>query len=241
MAMAKKQKLEDPWKDKIELIKRTVCKGATDDELQLFLHFCQKTGLDPIAKQIYSIPRRMGRTIQVSIDGFRLIADRTGCYAPGSETLYAYDDKGVLISATSFVKKMTPDGTWHEIAHTLFWEEYAPHVSNNPLASQMKRVMLGKACEGANLRKSFPANFSGIYSPEEMLQAEKIEEVVEDKSSEIINLVGNDWVLRKKILDYYKANSLEEIDHKHHETILKRLRTQKKETSSNNDEEAPCA
>lgn len=171
------------WDTKKDLIKRTIAKGSTDEELELFIHACKRTGLDPFMKQIYAVKRwsaadkREVMTMQTSIDGFRLIAERTGRYAPGAEPKYHYNDKGELVSATSFVKKMTLDGTWHEIAATAFFDEYAQRKKEGGLTQfweKMPHVMLAKCAECLALRKAFPAELSGIYSFEEMAQASKV-------------------------------------------------------------------
>jgi phage recombination protein Bet len=169
-----------------KLIKDTVCKGANDEEFKLFLHICVKTGLDPLMKQIYSIPLGGKRTIIVAIDGLRLIAERTNKYAPGREATFTYDKDGKLLSATAYIKKMTPDGTWHEISCTANFSEYNP--GRNPIWTKMPHVMLAKCAEGAALRKAFPSNMSGLYIREEMDQAVKsgnVEDLINAEVDEI--------------------------------------------------------
>ncbi len=159
----------------IDLIKQTVCKGATDNELQLFLYTCKHAGVDPLLKQIYAVKRKGVMTIQLSIDGLRTIAERTGRYAPGAEPKYTYNSNNELLSATAYVNKMTPDGTWHTVAATAYFKEYVqsfldekkrPYVSK--FWQKMPHIMLAKCAESNALRKAFPFELGGLYSSEEM-------------------------------------------------------------------------
>lgn len=160
-------------------IRKMIGNGISDTDFAVFLHQCKRTGLDPLLKQIYCIPMGGKVNIMTSIDGARLIAERTGKYAPGSKTEFELDKNGNLISATAFVKKMTNDGTWHEVSATAYLSEYA---GNSPLWKRMPRVMLEKCAEMRCLRRSFANDLSGLYAKEEMDQAEQADvEIIEDK------------------------------------------------------------
>jgi phage recombination protein Bet len=160
--------------EKKALLKKTLCKSLTsENELELFLHTCTRLGLDPFMKQIYAVKRGDTMTIQTGIDGYRLIAERSGKYMPGREPTFTYKDNQ-LFSATSYVKKLGPDHQWHEIACTAIYSEYAP-VYQGKVSGMWKdkgHLMLAKCAESAALRRAFPAEMSGVYTDEEMDQAD---------------------------------------------------------------------
>lgn len=159
-------------REKVDLIKRTIANGASDAELQLFLYTAQRCGLDPLARQIYWIKRGNKATIQTSIDGYRLIADRSGNYAPGRAPTFEERD-GALISATAYVLKYVR-GTWHEVAAVAYWDEYAQSYNGklSDMWANKPRIMLAKCAESNALRRAFPAELSGLYTQEEMPEAE---------------------------------------------------------------------
>jgi phage recombination protein Bet len=155
--------------DKLELIKKTVAKGATDLELELFLHACKRTGLDPLMKQIYCIKRGDKMAMQTGIDGYRLIADRTGKYAGSDEPQYMVGADGFPDVASVTVTKMI-DGVPCKFSASARWKEYCQDSS--PMWKKMPFLMLGKCAEALALRKAFPAELSGVYTHEEMMQAD---------------------------------------------------------------------
>jgi phage recombination protein Bet len=171
--------------EQVDLLKRTVAKGATDDEFKVFLHVCKRTGLDPFMKQIYCIKRWdadlgayvMG--IQTGIDGFRLQASRTKKYVPGREATFVEGKEGVPVSATGYVKILADDGSWHEVSATALYSEYVQKKKDGtPTKSwrNMPHIMLAKCAEALALRRAFPAELSGLHTEEEMGQADNDEE-----------------------------------------------------------------
>lgn len=160
--------------EQIDLITKTVAPGLTKPELQLYLYQAAKTGLDPLARQIHAVKRSNRVTIQTSIDGYRLIADRTGKYAGNDDPVYQGDNNGFPIAATVTVWKIV-NGVRCPFTATARWSEYFPGEQQGFMWKKMPHLMIGKCAEALALRKAFPAELSGLYTNEEMEQAEIVE------------------------------------------------------------------
>lgn len=158
-------------KNQFEVIQRMYFKNLNTDQIPVFGYICKKTGLDPFVRQIYAIVRGGVLCVQTGIDGYRLIAERTGRYSPGREPVFKENDKGEIISCTAFIKKMTLDGTWHEIAATAYFKEY---TDGKGFWVRMPHGQIAKCAEALALRKAFPDSLAGIYTTEEMDQADKL-------------------------------------------------------------------
>lgn len=183
-----------PFMEKTQLIKDTICVGITDNEFEMFMYQCSRLGLDPLAKQIYPVKRwnaalnRESMTIQTGIDGYRLMADRTGRYCPGKDPELVFDKDGGLVSAKSYIKKQTQDGQWHEISASAYYCEYAAIGKNgkpNYMWATKGRIMLSKCAEALVLRKAFPSELSGVYTKEEMDQADNASIHVEKQQEKL--------------------------------------------------------
>lgn len=154
--------------DQVALIKSQVAPNATNDELKLFLYQAQRTGLDPLTRQIYCIHRGGKMTIQTSIDGFRVIAERSGDYAGQSEPIFNEQD-GKIISCSISVYRFRGDVRYQASVGVAYMAEYD---AGGPMWRKMPHTMIAKCAEALALRKAYPQDLSGLYTADEMNQAD---------------------------------------------------------------------
>jgi phage recombination protein Bet len=189
----------------LDIIKTTIAKGTTDEQFALFIQVCQMTGLNPFARQIYAVVRNTKKrekvngvwqerwvpemSIQTSIDGYRLLAQRSNEYQ-GQDGPYFLDGKtkewldywiedyppvaarvGVLRKGfQKYLYAVAKFDSYVVRGYNEATKKYDGEPMN--LWAKMPEVMISKVAEALALRRAFPAELSGIYTKEEMDQAD---------------------------------------------------------------------
>lgn len=172
--------------EQIQLIKDVYAKGASDNELALFIEVAQRKGLDIFSRQVHLVKRydsQLQREVmepQTGIDGYRLMAERTGKYEGQLGPFWCGPDgewKDVWLSSDPPAAAKV--GTLKTGCREPFWavalyKEYCQTKKDgtpNAMWKKMAANQLAKCAEALSLRKAFPGDLAGIYTQEEMAQA----------------------------------------------------------------------
>lgn len=156
--------------DQMELIRKTIAKDATPDELRLYLYDCARQGVHPLDKLIHFTKRSGKYTPVTSIDFMRIQAANTGeCLGISDPVFVGSPKQADEFAATVTVKRLV-QGQVAEFTATARWSEYKPDQAF--MWQKMPHTMLGKCAEALALRKGFPKQLAGLYAREEMDQAE---------------------------------------------------------------------
>lgn len=165
---------------------RSFFNGADEEEMQVLGEMAAARGLDPLSGQVHFVmrmtkdpnnpdgPKIRKWAIQVSIDGFRSIADDTGLYDGQDEPEFEYPpgkDGQPNRSAPPMLAKVR---IWRKgiarpfvgIAHL------AEFTQRNHMWSDKPHVMLAKCAEAQGMRKAFPLDLGGLHAPEELMSDE---------------------------------------------------------------------
>lgn len=165
--------------DQRQLIRDSFANGASDAEFAVLMEIARARRLNPLLRQIHFVQRwdsdkhRMVWATQVSIDGLRALAERTGLYQGQDEPEFAENPDGTL--------KLCKVRVWRKdwprpAVGVAYWNEYVQTTRDKqtgktrPTATwaRMPHVMLAKVAESIALRKAFPEDMSGLYTTEEM-------------------------------------------------------------------------
>lgn len=178
--------------DQIRVLKDSIARGVTNEELALFMSVCQRTKLDPFARQIFPVKRwdsKLGRevmSVQVSIDGFRVISERSGQYAGQLGPQWCGQDgvwhdvwlkaEAPAAARVAILRHDFKEPLWA----TALWSSYCQTTKDGQPTAMWRKfgpLMLAKCAEALGRRTAFPQDLSGLYAPEEMMQATKPAEV----------------------------------------------------------------
>jgi phage recombination protein Bet len=170
-------------KDDIEAARNMICKEAPDEIIRLILHRCSQLGCDPLARMIYAVLRKGKWQLQSSIDLFRSIASADADYGGqdgpfwcGSDGLWkdVWLAKEKPAAAKVGVYRKGFSAPTYAVAN---WDAYAVTGDQGFMWNKMPALMLAKTAEALALRKSFPQKLAGLYTNDEMAQADNTKHV----------------------------------------------------------------
>jgi phage recombination protein Bet len=182
--------------EKMEIVKQTFCKGASDLQFKFFIELANQIGADPFRREIFMVPRwdnttkSMAMTPQVSIDYLRKNAGKSPNYAGQGEAEFGPEviSNGckhpewavVPIFNKKFSQPIRVKALWIEFVST------TKSGDANAMWKKFPTVMLAKCSESQGLRRAFPEEIGGLDIPEETEHGNNVDIRVVEHNAEVL-------------------------------------------------------
>jgi phage recombination protein Bet len=236
---------QDGWTpERVELVKRAVCpKGITDDEFLLFMEQCKRSGLDPLIKEAFCVPRRQNignrdqpkwitkHEFQPSEMGMLARAERFPDFRGVQATaVYQKDECTVDTGSGQVTHKFSPAtdrgdlfGAWARVEREgrspiVVWLTLAGYIQESPLWRKMPATMIEKCARVAALRKAYPSAFGGMYIAEEKPEEDTETEVRPVVSQ--VDQVRKDLQAKGIVIDQQADETEEQAKARHSAPLL---------------------
>jgi phage recombination protein Bet len=151
-----------------------------------FIAACARTGLDPTAKQIYAAMMGGKWTVLVGIDGMRVVAQRTGQYDGQDPIEWQATEDGPWTSVPpkhpfSARVRVYRKGMSRPLEQTVTFAEFGGTKGN---WDKRPAHMLGIRAESHALRRLFPMELAGLYTPEDFQDGVDTSDAIVQEESE---------------------------------------------------------
>jgi phage recombination protein Bet len=167
LTMKKKERRGGSWVDV----------SPTDEDVNFLLLKAAEYGLNPLKGQIYATWRGGKIQVETTLDGLRVLAERTGAYRGQTKpewydgeqwTDVWIDDRETPVAARVGIRRK---GFPEPLFVTVHWREFKQTNNNGELAAMWQEKpahMLAKTSASLGFRAAFPGEAGGIYTAEEM-------------------------------------------------------------------------
>lgn len=218
----------------VELIKNTVAKGATNDELEMFMYLATQYNLDPFKKEIWFMKYGGKTTIMTSRDGYLKYAQLNSEFE-GLISFVVREGDVFEIDASEYkvvhrfgTKRGLILGAWSRCDRKgkkpfIAYVEFDEYNKKQNVWNSYPSAMIQKVAEVFVLKRAFGIN--GLVTKEEMDSGEVTESVYisEDDARALFAIAEKDQLIVRQVLDEYGFEGSSDITKFMYENVCNRI------------------
>ncbi len=234
-------------KEQVELVKNTVAKDATDDELKMFLYLANQYNLDPFKNEIWFMKYGDKTNIMTSRDGYLKYAQMNEefeglmSFVVKEGDVFEIDASEYKVTHKFGTKRGNIIGAWAKCDRAgkkpfISYVDFKEYNQNNRVWNKYPSAMIQKVAETFVLKRAFGIN--GLVTQEELQTEDSVTNGTGDLATEnqrnlIYHLAKEKQFDSEQMKDYIKnvfnKNSSKELTKKEASDLIKLLESIKRD------------